>query len=57
LLVERGARLDIPDTIYSGTPLDWAVYGERAEIAEYLRSRPLATRGSETEAAGGGSRN
>src|SRR5207245_433758 len=27
LLVERGARLDIEDTIYEGTPLGWAIYG------------------------------
>ena len=39
LLVERGARLDIQDSIYAGTPLDWAIYGERTEIAEYLRGR------------------
>jgi len=39
LLVERGARLDIEDTVYQGTPLRWAVYGERTEIADYLRSR------------------
>lgn len=38
LLVERGARLNIQDTIYQGTPLDWAVYLERTGIAECLRS-------------------
>ena len=38
-LVERGARLDLRDTIYQGTPLDWAVYGQRDEIATYLRSQ------------------
>jgi len=38
LLVERGARLDIKDTIYQGTPLGWAEYGGRTAIAEYLRS-------------------
>ena len=38
LLVARGARLDITDTIYQGTPLDWAIYGGRTGIAEYLRS-------------------
>jgi len=38
LLVERGARLDIKDLIYEGTPLAWAEYGEKTEIAEYLRS-------------------
>ena len=39
LLVERGAKLDIKDTIYEGTPLGWAIYGGRTEIAEYLRAR------------------
>ena len=39
LLVTRGARLDIKDTIYDGTPLGWALHGGRAQIAEYLRSQ------------------
>ena len=26
------------DTIYEGTPLGWAEYGGRTEIAEYLRA-------------------
>jgi ankyrin repeat protein len=39
LLVERGARLDIKDTIYQGTPLGWAIYGGQSEIEEYLRAR------------------
>jgi ankyrin repeat protein len=38
LLVERGARLDLRDTIHQGTPLDWAVYGNRTAIADYLRA-------------------
>ena len=38
MLVERGARLDIKDTIYEATPLGWAVYGGHAPIAEYLRA-------------------
>ena len=38
LLVERGARLDVRDTVYEGTPLAWAEYGEKPEIAAYLRS-------------------
>ncbi|HET8773634.1 MAG TPA: ankyrin repeat domain-containing protein [Thermoanaerobaculia bacterium] len=38
LLVERGARLDVQDTIYQGTPLDWAIYGNRDAIADYLRT-------------------
>jgi len=36
LLVERGARLDIKDTIWEGTPLGWAEHGGRSEIASYL---------------------
>jgi hypothetical protein len=39
LLVERGARLDIKDSIYQSTPLGWAEYGGKKEIANYLRSR------------------
>jgi ankyrin repeat protein len=38
LLVERGARLDIKDTVYQGTPLGWAEYGGQVEIAKYLRA-------------------
>ena len=38
LLVERGAHLDIRDTIYQGTPLGWAIYCEKPDIADYLRS-------------------
>jgi ankyrin repeat protein len=39
LLVERGARLDVRDTIHQGTPLDWADYGERTEVADFLRAQ------------------
>jgi ankyrin repeat protein len=38
LLVERGARLDIQDTIYQGTALGWAMYCKRFEVADYLRA-------------------
>jgi len=41
LLVERGARLDIRDTIWHGTPLGWAVHGggkAHPQMAECLRS-------------------
>ena len=41
LLVERGARLDIRDTIWNGTPLGWALHGggnAQAEMAKCLRS-------------------
>ncbi len=37
LLVERGARLDIRDIHYQGTPLDWADYAGQAEVSDYLR--------------------
>jgi hypothetical protein len=37
-LVARGARLDIQDTIWRGTPLRWAEFGNRTAIAEYLRT-------------------
>jgi hypothetical protein len=35
--------LDIKDTIYNGTPLGWAMYGGKSEIAEYLRGREAKT--------------
>ena len=37
LLVEAGAKLDTRDTIYDGTPLDWAEYAKKEEIAIFLR--------------------
>jgi hypothetical protein len=39
LLVEHGARLDIQDTTWHGTPLGWAEHGGRTAVADYLRSR------------------
>lgn len=42
LLVERGARLDIKDTIYQGTPLDWAEYCDQPSIAAFLREKGAA---------------
>lgn len=39
LLLDRGARIDIRDTIFDGTPLDWALYCKQPEIAEELRNR------------------
>jgi Ankyrin repeats (many copies) len=41
LLVGGGARLDIRDTIWHGTPLGWAIHGgcrDRERMAECLRS-------------------
>lgn len=37
LLVQRGARLDIRDTIHHGTPLGWAEYGGHPNVVEFLR--------------------
>jgi ankyrin repeat protein len=39
LLVERGARPEMRDLTYDATPFDWAVHGQRKEIADYLRGR------------------
>jgi ankyrin repeat protein len=39
LLVERGARLDIEDTIYHGTPLGWALHAGQTAVADYLRAQ------------------
>lgn len=38
LLVSRGARLDIEDSIYRSTPLGWANHLGQNEIAEFLRA-------------------
>jgi len=43
LLLDRGARTDIKDTVYQGTALDWAIYCERPAIADELRKRAGAT--------------
>lgn len=39
LLVQRGARLDIKDTVWQGTPTDWARHRGKKEIEEYLRAQ------------------
>jgi ankyrin repeat protein len=39
LLVERGARLDVRDASFQGTPLGWALQGGQHPVAEFLRSR------------------
>jgi ankyrin repeat protein len=38
LLVERGARPEIKDTLWNGTSLGWAEHCQRPAIAEYLRT-------------------
>jgi hypothetical protein len=37
LLVERGARLDMKDILFHGTPADWARHAGKTEVEAYLR--------------------
>jgi ankyrin repeat protein len=39
LLIDRGARLDIKDSIYHGTPLGWAEYCDQPRIAALVMER------------------
>lgn len=43
LMVERGARLDLKDSIYQSTPLGWAEHSGQREVADFLRSRASRT--------------
>ena len=38
LLVARGARLDVKDIIWQGTPAGWAQRAKQAEVAAFLRA-------------------
>ncbi|HWI18754.1 MAG TPA: ankyrin repeat domain-containing protein [Vicinamibacterales bacterium] len=38
-LLDHGARLDLRDTIYDGTPLDWAKHCDQPAIETYLHQR------------------
>ena len=38
LLVERGARVDLKDVLWNGTPADWAHHAGKTEIEAYLRA-------------------
>ncbi|GAC1629008.1 MAG: hypothetical protein NVS9B13_26770 [Candidatus Acidiferrum sp.] len=38
-LIERGARLDIKDILWHGTPADWAKHGGQVGVEAFLRSR------------------
>ena len=40
LLVSRGARLDLKDLLWQGTPADWARHAGKKEIESYLRAAP-----------------
>jgi ankyrin repeat protein len=39
LLVEHGAKLDWRDTMWDGTPADWAHHEGRTEVEKYLREQ------------------
>lgn len=39
LLVAHGARSDIEDKLWHGTPLGWALHGKRSEAAAWLRDQ------------------
>jgi peptide-methionine (S)-S-oxide reductase len=39
VLVEAGAKMDVRDSAYEGTPLDWAEYLKKDDIAAYLREQ------------------
>jgi ankyrin repeat protein len=43
LLTERGARLDIRDEDFDGTPLGWAIHAGQTAVAEYLRAQATRT--------------
>jgi hypothetical protein len=38
LLIELGADPSVRDEEFNATPLGWAEFGERSEVAEFLRS-------------------
>ena len=42
LLVERGARLDLRDTLWNATPTEWAHHEGRTEVEQYLRDMESA---------------
>ena len=44
LLIERGARADMKDLLWQGTPADWAKHEGRAEVEDLLRKIELQGR-------------
>jgi len=42
LLVERGARVDLKDILWQGTPADWAGHAGNTELEAYLRAQQNA---------------
>jgi hypothetical protein len=44
LLVERGARLDMKDVLWHGTPAGWAKHEGKLKVEEYLRAAEAKSR-------------
>jgi len=44
LLVERGARVDLKDTLWHSTPAEWAQHAGKTEVEVYLRAPESATK-------------
>jgi len=44
VLVEGGAKMDIRDSVHDGTPLDWAEYLKKEDIALYLKEQVANSR-------------
>jgi len=44
LLVERGARVDMKDLLWNGTPAGWAKHGGWTEVEVYLNSQEAVSR-------------
>jgi hypothetical protein len=38
LLIARGARTDVPDTLWGSTPLGWAIHQNKAKARAWLKS-------------------
>jgi hypothetical protein len=38
LLIERGAKLDVKDILFGGTPAGWAAYAGKKEVEAYLQA-------------------
>ena len=43
LLVERGARVEMKDILWHGTPADWARHEGKREVEEYLRAQEFGS--------------
>jgi len=51
LLVERGARLDLRDTVWQATPADWAKHAGRTALEAYLRAQETVRKPGATASA------